>query len=673
MNPMLRRIFSLLAAALAVLSHAAADDLDNLAEALRKGSETLASTAAGDQKPDSAHQQRLAETLRLFTEVDQALARANASAAQAVAGRLENDPTLLQPLRETAGRLRRELPALLDAREEAFVATVEKLVARTREQCLAAKKEADLQPLLREVSQLDQSKPSSRSPYTERAARKLKAVVTLLPTWMEYLAAKEAGNGFRLEAVFQQLARDNMAGNYPILPDSEITRRVDEFKPRQRSYAEATGQMQEQLAHAKSLGDIAAVAAEIKALPRVPDNLFSFQIEQQNLQLWFGGFAAATAAFLSGDIDDAWRRATALNSIGADSWGNEAIRLRALLLGELAVKSLHLAPAQARRPDETTADHLLRLARTAAQEQHWEEVLRIQRLYGAIMGPAYSNSVARWWVDSSEAVTAYLEGQRLEAAGDSASAVTTYLRVLRATGDLVPAAEAQDRLRALLAAQKTTLPEVRLRLDSERLANVVQYLGTNLAEIRKRNDALERVPQIKAPPALAAAAGGAEIAQLDARLKKLEAVAEKFGKVASQSDEFQTRLGKMETLLAPALEADPAKPGAADGKVRVWLGPDFTVYRSAVPPAVNARLDWVVRFNGKTVLTRTAKREMQFNYDGRKPGTYTIYLTEGGETPVSNVIDYTLTEEAAKKLGPRIIDDDFDRDGARNPPAPRGQ
>ena len=30
---------------------------------------------------------------------------------------------------------------------------------------------------------------------------------------------------------------------------------------------------------------------------------------------------------------------------------------------------------------------------------------------------------------------------------------------------------------------------------------------------------------------------------------------------------------------------------------------------------------------------------MQFNYDGRKLGTCTIYLTEGGDTPVSNVID----------------------------------
>ena len=80
-----------------------------------------------------------------------------------------------------------------------------------------------------------------------------------------------------------------------------------------------------------------------------------------------------------------------------------------------------------------------------------------------------------------------------------------------------------------------------------------------------------------------------------------------------------------------------------------------------------------MRFNGKTVLTRSAWREMQFNYDGRKPGTYTIYLTEGGATPVSNVIDYTLTEEAAQKLAPRIIDDDFEGDGARNPPAPRGQ
>ena len=80
------------------------------------------------------------------------------------------------------------------------------------------------------------------------------------------------------------------------------------------------------------------------------------------------------------------------------------------------------------------------------------------------------------------------------------------------------------------------------------------------------------------------------------------------------------------------------------------------------------------RFNGKIVLTRNAKRELQFNYDGRKPGNYTIYLGGGeGREPMSNVIDYTLTEEAAKKLGPRIIDDDFDRDGARNPPGPRQQ
>ena len=671
---MLRRIVPLLATAFFALSHAAAIELDDLAEALRKGTETLANSAADDKKPDSTQQQRIAETLRMLTEFDQALVRGDAAAAQAAAGRLETNSILPQPLRETAGRLRRELPALLDAREDAFVATVDRLVVTTREQCLAAHKEADLQPLLREASRLDESKFNSRSPYAERAGRKIKSVVSLIRVWMDYLAAKEAGHGAQAAGALQQLAGDNTADRYPILPEAEIRRRVGEVNPNARPPAELSERLRSLLVRVQTLRDVPVLAPEIAALPHLPQNLYLSQTEQESLQRWFAEFATTTAALFSGDLGDAWKRAVTIDRIGSESWAAEAIRLRELLIGELAVKSLSLTPAQARRPNETPTDHLLRIAREAAREHRWEELEPIERLYRMVMERPPYQTVVQWWADSYDLIAAYLEGQRLEAAGDFTGAVAAYLRVLRGSGDLVPTAEAQERLRALLAAQKTTLTEVRTRLDSERLTNVMERLEASFSELKKRGDAAERAAQIKAASAPAAtAAGGEDAARLDARLKKLEAAVEKLGKATTPSDEFQTRLSKVETLLAPALEADPAKPGAADGKVRLWLGPDFTVYRSAVPPAVNARLDWIVRFNGKTVLSRTAKREMQFNYDGRKPGIYTIYLTEGGENPVSNVIDYTLTEEAAKKLGPRIIDDDWDRDGARNPPAPRGQ
>ncbi len=669
-----RRILLLLATALLSLSHATADELDELAMALRKGGEALATSAAAEKSRDNPQQQRLAETLGQLTAFDQALIRGNLPDAQAVAGRLEIDPNLPSPLRETAGRLRRELPGFIEARDDAFVGNVEKLVEKTRTQCLVAKKEAELQPLLREVSLLDQGKPLSRTPYLERAARKLKAVVLLLPTWMEYLAAKDAGNVVRLEAVFQQLARDNNAGNYPIISDAEIRRRVDEFKPPLASLtsAELSTQFQARLAGARTLRDIPALATELAALPRFPEALYLAQRQQESLQTWFAGFAAATASLSSGELDDAWKRATSLHRIESEPWAPEAIRLRALLISELVAKSLPLSAARARRPDETTADHLLRIAREAARAQRWEEVERIQQLYRGSMGRVFFDSIPRWWSDPSELVSDYLAGQRLEAAGDAAGAVAAYLRVLRGSGELVPTAEAQERLRALLAAQKTTLPEVRSQLDATRLATVLQNLDTTIAGLKKRVEAAERAAQTRPGFAPPTAAPGAETGRLEARLKKLETSVEKLGAAAGQPEGILLRLSKLETLLAPALEAVPG--GAAEPKVRLWLGPDFTVYRSAVPPALDARLGWVVRFNGKTVLTRNAKREMQFNYDGRKPGIYMIYLTGGGgEDPTSNVIDYTLTEEAAKKLGPRIIDDDWDRDGARNSPAPREQ
>ncbi len=668
---MSRYLLSLLAAALFTQAHAVAGELDDLAETLRKGGEALASPAEGGAKPDAVQQQWRADGLRAISEFDQALIRADALAAQAAAGRLEGNPALPQPLRETAGRLRRELPALLDAREEDFVATVEKLLARAREQCLAAQKEAELLPLLREASQLDQGRLNPRSPYSERAMRKLKATVALLRAWMDHLAAKETGDSQRAASALQRLASDTQPDGYPIIPVAEVRRRMEEINPQARPPLELSGQMRDLLVRVKTIRDVPVLAPEIAALPRLPQALYLSQNEQDSLQRWFAGFAAATAALTAGDHDDAWKRAGAVTQVGSEAWAAEAIRLRSLFVGELVAKCLPLAPGQERRPDETTADHLLRIARDAARGGRWEEVDRIQQIYRTVVGRLVFQNVPGWWTDTTGLASAYLEGQRLEAAGDPTRAVAAYLRVLRGSGDFVPTAEAQERLRGLLAAQKTTLPAVRARIDAENLAGLMQRLELALGDMKTRNETNERLAQVTADRMAGPAAGGPVAAQMDLRLKKLEAAVEQMAKGAAASEEIKARLGKVETVLAPAIEADPANPGATDGKVRLWLGPDFTVYRSAVPPAVNARLNWVVRFNGKIVLTRTARREMQFNYDGRKPGIYTIYLTEGGENPASNVLDYTLTEETAKKLGPRVIDDDWDRDGARNPPGPR--
>ena len=122
------------------------------------------------------------------------------------------------------------------------------------------------------------------------------------------------------------------------------------------------------------------------------------------------------------------------------------------------------------------------------------------------------------------------------------------------------------------------------------------------------------------------------------------------------------RAAKIETMLGPALDSAPTLAG---GSVKLWLGPDYTIYRTALPPALTRGLDWIVRLDGKTVLRRGATKDMFYRYHDVTPGNYSIELVQG-EQRVSNVIEYTLTPEVAKTLKPPQ-DDDWDQDGARNP------
>jgi hypothetical protein len=223
-------------------------------------------------------------------------------------------------------------------------------------------------------------------------------------------------------------------------------------------------------------------------------------------------------------------------------------------------------------------------------------------------------------------------------------------------------AEASARLKALQAEHPEQLAEARKRMEENRLLGIVEQAETLLSTLHRRVEALEKSRGVQpgrppgAPPAVPASAAG-----LEARIAKLEQATKAFEELTVTLKEIPNRFAKIETMLGPALANVPE---VGEGAVKLWLGPDYTVYRTALPPALDAGLAWQVRFNGKVVLGRNAAKEMQFRYFGVEPGNYSIELTRG-EKRVSNVLDYTLTPEVAKTLKP-IEDHDWDRDGVPN-------
>ena len=620
-----------------------ADELEELSTAFRRNAEALGSKV----------QEQTNAILRMSAELEGAVMQGHIERAQSLAQQLAQQPAATEEMKSHAARLVRELPRLLDARRDAYIAETEALVERTRRECQSAKTETDLLDLWRALNDLKR-RPPLRTEFADvaRSVRKLEAAIKTTEVWMDFLAVKAQGDLEKAKDLLNGLV--NEAGKYPILPKEEYARRLTELS----TLTSDSPQIAALFAKIKSLADTETVGHELDQALTTRENRI---LDAVGAKHFLDDFRTAVAACQSGDIGAAWDQVNAIPVAGTSPWFRQMLRLRTMLLNELVPRVLKLPPGTARRPDETSTDQLRRLLAEAAAKSQWEEVLRIARIRSMTgSGTRGANPMS----DLVDAVEAFREGQRFEAVTDYPGAILAYERVLRSTAELAPVREASERLKALRQSQPAAFAEAHPRLESDRFTQLfdqldrsIKTMGSRLAVFEKERTAARQArPQPAASPA--PAADLAAIKELEKRLAALEAGAE-------QKKTEEARLARLELLLGPGAEA-LARQAPERHQFRIWLGPDFTVYRSALPQDLEKNLSWDVSYNGKSVLNRDASGEYFYRHFERMPGNYTITLRTGDRmTPTSNVVEYTITPEAATKL-PKTKDNDLDRDGLSN-------
>ncbi len=465
--------------ALAFALQGRADPLDERLEKLRLMLAEAAAKAEAATGDDSPRQRMVAETLRrgvemLLPEVGEGLGNAlrQISAAAPAEARAEADALL------------RDLPKLTEERDDRTIAAIEELVKKTGSACLAAKTEAELDPLLREVSRPQRGQFSrSEDPRPSRSYRKLQAAQHTVAQWQDYLAQRTAGNAKAAYNILQSIGNQ---GDYPIIPQEEITRRLSALAPTQ-GVAEAVRMLRE----IKTLDMIPAVIDELRARLNGQEGEYAAHLAT------LGQIANAYSAYRAGLIGAAFQTATAIQSPherpvpgNLNGWTAETMRLQGLLLLAVLPRYLELAAAPAPAAGEDGATYLLRLADESAAAGHWLETARIVETYRLVAFRS-QDQVPTWIAEDVTGLKAFAVAEQLAAAQAFAEAIKSFRQAAGTNGKYAPSARAAVRLGEITSAHPE---EAKIAAASAQTDQLLQQIQ------RKFTDEAARAFESRLPP-----------------------------------------------------------------------------------------------------------------------------------------------------------------------------
>ena len=584
--------------------------------------------------------------MRAFSKLDGALKRNNPVELQQAVEKALTAPDIPSSLQKLLELAQSQVPELILQAQDEYVEKVDALLNDARKAVLNAEGETQLRPLLRESEALRLRRPGGESLLVSRSDRKLESLQRQLEVWMNISEARDAGSFDQAITLIQQQLSSQET--FSLLPRAEIEKLIAALAANAGTFGLDPIQS---LRRIKTLADARTVASEVTSHPRDPR---SSHLTASPFIQWSTTLQVVLAAMDSGDVGEAWNRSLTLLPNGHENWVPEALRVRGLLMDELLPKYLQLQPGQGRRPEESSGDHLERLMAVAAKEKRWEEVQRLLSAHSRVYRTSELSN------DVGYAIRSFLEGQAYEEAGEFVFAAASYRSALRGSGPLSPVADAVARLKALQEKHPEILEESRKQTEQNRLLFLVQQAEPLITTLRRRVEALEASQKALNPGQ--PAGPPINVGELHTKVATLEVKVTRMAELSGTIEKLAERAAKIETMLGPALDGAPTLAG---GSVKLWLGPDYTIYRTALPPALARGINWVVRRDGRLVLTRGATKDMFYRYHEATPGNYSIELVQG-EQRISNVIEYTLTPEAAKTLKPPQ-DDDWDQDGAKNP------
>lgn len=340
--------------------------------------------------------------------------------------------------KEKISQLQKELPKLAEERQKAVATQVAATIEKAGKACLAAKTEADLDPVLVELNALKKSRSDSYSGIGEARQRlntRIDGTVRFVTRWQDALAQSSRGFDAAARAILRELAEPSGSNAYyPILQKSEIVARLGKD-------GETTG---EDVARAvKSLDELPKAIAEVNRLAR---EIRSGGFEGNTLGNELSQISRAYAAFQGGNYAAA---VTTLGQYeaGANFRSAESIRLKTMLMLQVIPKYLELPDNPQPKAGENPSDFLMRIAEEGAAQQDWARVTRALDTYRLV---AFGTRQAPAWIVSDlDACQQFVAAQNLEKSRRMVSAILAYQRAVKSSGKFNPQKQASERLAAL--------------------------------------------------------------------------------------------------------------------------------------------------------------------------------------------------------------------------------
>jgi len=410
--------------------------------------------------------------------LDQALAQGDMQSIQAFLGQIGQIPDLPADLKATITQLQSDLPKLMEAADDKYVADVDTMLMKTHQACLDAKTEKDLDPMLKDLGTLRRPRNGSNSPLVQRQMEKIDAAIQFVTRWQDALAQRDAGNVNSANEIMQQLARDS---HYPILTQDEIRIRTPAKAAPDSDQAAQTGGgrrggignnsapapavaevdpvvVNDILVKIKSFDDLDAANKDLEKLSQMSQGRQNspnqaIAEEASAAKSYVAALQTAYADYQQGFYDEAIRSSSSVINTNPHDWIKEIVRLRGAFIKMILPKYLAMPGAEKPAADENAMDFLLRMSAKAKKEQRWSDLLiylNAYRLFGFGANNFTAGSGPPAWLTTDIAnCQDYVGAQNLEATGNLVEAITAYQRILLRPGDYSPTAETMIRMQSL--------------------------------------------------------------------------------------------------------------------------------------------------------------------------------------------------------------------------------
>jgi hypothetical protein len=387
-------------------------------------------------------------------------------------------------LQELLDGLVRDLPKLIEQRVERRMAEIDTSVKSVAPACLAAKTEAELDPLLRDLSRVSRESSSGLfgSDPQRREIRRLQGAIQTVTAWQDYLAHLTLGHTAGATAALKRLLENQ---GYPIIERSEIEKRL--ILP-----ASKEAVREDRLASIARVERIEDLERAV-AVWRQSASAGNDQNEQQFLQA-LNWIVADYVSMSAGFYGEAFRGASGATGRGGydfpPPWKAQIARLRALLLVKVLPRYLELPDISRPNAGEGGSDYLLRLIEELIARRRFAETVRVIDTYRTLAFGS-GTQVPAWIAVDMEGLRSFAAADRFAQVQLWPEAINGFRRAAETTGRFTPSAEAAQRVAELSKAH----PE-----EAQTAARLAEAEATYQRLSREAASGAQRAIESRLPP-----------------------------------------------------------------------------------------------------------------------------------------------------------------------------